>query len=223
MLTIADELLLLALHNKKGSVLSRAASSLNFGLAGAFISELALNERVEARGKKLVVTDSTPVEDRFLNEIFETIKHSKKDRKIRTWVEKFGHRMKPRKKEMSKRLVEQGILEEKQKDFLGVFKWKAYPSQDEKSEQEIRYRLNEALDSTEPPDDRTLILLSLIDACDLVKEVFPKNEAKEKKKQIKEWTKRNPYGKAVNQAVEATNAAVYAAVGAAAISSSGPS
>ncbi|SIS39787.1 GOLPH3/VPS74 family protein [Salimicrobium flavidum] len=223
MFTIADELLLLALHNKKGSVVSRATSSLNFGLAGAFISELALKERVEVNGKRLVVKDSTPVEDPFLNDIFEQIKNSKKNRKIRTWVEKFGHRMKDRRKGMSHRLAEQGILEEKQKDFLGVFKWNIYPSRDYSYEQEIRTRLTEALKTPESLDDRTLVLLSLIGACDIVKEVFPKEEAKEKKKQIKQWTKQNPYGKAVNDTVHATNNAVYAAIGAAAIASSGPS
>lgn len=223
MLTIAEELLLLALHDRKGSVTMRASSSLKFGLAGAFISELALNERVAAEGKKLTVINPAPVDDPLLNDVFQEIKNSKKDRKIRVWVEKFGNRMRKRQKTMSSRLVEKGILEESHHSFLGIFTWIAYPASDNTKEEDIRMRVTEALEETDLPDERTLILLSLINACDLVKEVFPKKEARAKKKQIKAWTKRNPYGKAVNEAVDATNAAVYAAAGAAAISSGGSS
>ncbi|SDJ36213.1 GOLPH3/VPS74 family protein [Salimicrobium halophilum] len=219
MFTIAEELLLLALHDKKGTVVARANSSLDFGLAGAFIGELALRERVKADGKKLVVTDTTPVDDPYLNEIFEEIKNFGKELKIKGWVEKFGYRMKKKKKGMMTRLAERGVLEEKEKEILFVFKRKKYPSKDASYEQEIRTKLNEAFESTEPPEPRTLILLSLIDACDLVKQVFPKEEAKQKKKQIRKWAKRNPYGKAVNQAIQATNASVFAAVGAAAAAS----
>ncbi len=131
--------------------------------------------------------------------------------------------MRKRQKTMCSRLVEKGILEESRHSFLGIFTWTTYPSFDNTKEEDIRMRVTEALEETELPDERTLILLSLIDACDLVKEVFPKKEARAKKKQIKAWTKRNPYGKAVNEAVDATNAAVYAAAGAAAISSGGSS
>ncbi|WP_347861960.1 GPP34 family phosphoprotein [Salimicrobium sp. PL1-032A] len=220
MFTIAEELLLLGLHDKKGNVVARATNTLDFGLAGAFIGELALKERITGDGKKLIVIDTTPVEDPYLDEIFQEIKNSGKERKIKTWVEKLGRRMKHKRKGMTVRMAERGVLKEKKNEFLFAFKWKTYPTQDASYEEEIRKNLAEALESEETPEPRTLILLSLIDACDLVKEVFPKEEAKKNKKKIKKLAKQNPYGKAVNQAVEATHAAVYAAVGAAVAASS---
>jgi|GEM_PF-4255314 len=49
MLNLAEELLLLALQDEKGTVLASAAGSLSYGLAGALLMELALRSRLHKR------------------------------------------------------------------------------------------------------------------------------------------------------------------------------
>jgi hypothetical protein len=44
--TLADELLLLALDDAKGAVHSAASLALDYGLAGAILMELAINNRL---------------------------------------------------------------------------------------------------------------------------------------------------------------------------------
>ena len=49
-LTLADELLLLALDDTKGSVHSAASLALDYGLVGAVLTELTLNNRLTMNG-----------------------------------------------------------------------------------------------------------------------------------------------------------------------------
>ncbi len=55
MLNIAEKLLLLALHDEKGTLLSSASASLLYGLSGVVLMELTLNKRLHI-DKKLLGT-----------------------------------------------------------------------------------------------------------------------------------------------------------------------
>ncbi len=53
-LNLAEELLLLAMHEEKGTVLLRAATALPYGLAGALVIELVEAGLLRLDGKNLV-------------------------------------------------------------------------------------------------------------------------------------------------------------------------
>ncbi|MHB8055752.1 MAG: GOLPH3/VPS74 family protein [Candidatus Aminicenantales bacterium] len=218
-LNLAEELLLLALKDEKGTVLPAASSALPFGLAGAVLMELSLRKNIEIQGKRLVATGALGPKDPFLNEYWQTIRDKEKPKTIRYWIEKFGGNAKLRKRYLEQ-LIQKNVLTRVPKKILLVFPGNRYPTTDPRPEAEERSRLRRTVLENMPADDRTAMLISLVRACDLIKEVFPGPERKEAKKKIKEMVKNEAFGDAVTEEITAVITACIAASTAASIAAS---
>lgn len=62
MFTIAEALILLGTDDEKGTAVSSASSSLNYGLTGSILSELAMMGRIELKDGKVILADDTLTE-----------------------------------------------------------------------------------------------------------------------------------------------------------------
>ena len=92
MLTLPQELYLLALHEEKGRVPAALSTSLHYGLGGAILAELILQGRVglDDNRKAVVVNNSMFGEDDLLNEGLERIQASARHHKATYWVSTFS-------------------------------------------------------------------------------------------------------------------------------------
>ncbi|WP_176142452.1 GOLPH3/VPS74 family protein [Halobacillus hunanensis] len=221
MFTIAEELLLLALDDDKGTVVFSASSSLNYGLAGAILAELTIQERITLEDEKVVVMNENG--DGFQRTVLQQIKDSKKPRSVKHWVQSISFRMNKIKKEILNSLVKRNVLREEEQKILWVFSRHVYPNEQDKPEQQIRKRLHSCLYGNEEADERTVMLLSLIKACNLIGEVFPNEKSKDVQNRIDEVSESEAYGKAVKKSIEAMQTVVIAACASAAASSAASS
>ncbi|MBN1939906.1 MAG: GPP34 family phosphoprotein [Candidatus Aminicenantes bacterium] len=219
-LTLAEELLLLALKDEKGTILLSASSGLHFGLAGAALMELFLMKKADVQDKRLAAAGTAGPKDPILNEIWQAVRDKEKPKAIRFWVEKYGRTNKLRNRCLD-RLVEKGILAREKRKVLFVFPGNRYPTANPRPESEERLRLRRAVLDHKPVEPRTVMLLSLIQACDLVGEIFPKPEKKEAKKRIKEMVKNEEIGRVVAQEIAAGVAACIVASTVASCAASG--
>jgi golgi phosphoprotein 3 len=79
MLTIYEDLYLLALDEEKGNLFSFARKSFAYPLAGAILAELALSGKLGVGEKlRIVLSDATPIGDPILNDALEQIRVSEK-------------------------------------------------------------------------------------------------------------------------------------------------
>lgn len=210
MFTLAEELLLLALDDDKGTVVSSAAS-IEYGLAGAILSELTMMERLELKDGKVTVAEGGSTDVSFLDDALDEIKHSEKSKDVKHWISHFADWKGVMKKEIIKTLVDKDILKEEEKKVLWVFNQTVYPTAFNRPEQEIRKRVNEAVFENGNPDARTAMLLNLIKSCSLVKEVFGKEKNDEASKRIEKIAEENNYSKAVKKSIEEMEAAIMIA------------
>jgi len=209
-LSLAEELLLLALKDDKGTILLSASTGLPFGLAGAALMELFLQKKVEVCDKRLAVTGFAGPKDPILNEIWQAVREKEKPKAIRFWVEKYGRTSKLRNRYLDL-LIQKNILTRERKKILFVIPSSRYPTTDPRPETEERARLRRTVLEDKPADSRTVMLLSLIQACELVGEVFPRTEKKEARKKIKEMVKNEVFGHVVAQEISAIVAACIVA------------
>ncbi|ASN04805.1 GOLPH3/VPS74 family protein [Virgibacillus necropolis] len=211
MFTIAEELLLLAMDDEKGTVVFSASESLNYGLAGAVLAELTILERIELDDKKVVVINEEETGVMFLDSVLTEIKQSNKSRKVDDWVNRINYKMGQMRNDMIQLLVEKGVLKEEEKKILWFFNQNTYPANQEIPEQEIRNRVHASLFGDEKPNARTAMLLSLIKSCNLVDEVFSKDKKKEATRLMDKIIKNHDYGKAVNASIDEMQTAVIVA------------
>jgi len=220
MLTLPQELFLLALHDEKGRIPGSVSMELHYSLGGAVLAELVLQGKVGlAEKKKLaVLNDGMLGEDDLLNEGLERILASKKPRKVSHWVSEFSDAIQKMEKRLANRLVELGILRKEEKRFLGVIPYEVYPEHTQNAGVEnatAKYHIKQHLRSVvlagEAADAHTLALLGLVKVSDLLGFVFTRDELKIAGKKIEALTCDDVVGQAVQECLDATMAAVIAA------------
>jgi hypothetical protein len=214
MLTLPQELYLLALHEEKGRLPAALSTSLHYGLGGAILAELILQGRVGLNDKRkaVVVNNSLFGEDDLLNEGLERIQASGRHHRAAYWVSTFSDYINKLEKRLATRLVEQGVLRKEEKRFLGVVPYEAYPAQDASARFWIKQHLRSVALGGEAPDGHTAMLLSLVRACDLLERVFTRDESKTARKKIEALTRGEAIGEAVQQAIETIETATLAAI-----------
>ena len=205
--SLPEELLLLALDDEKGSVVFAASTALEFGLAGAELAELSLAGRVAVEDGKLRVLETGATGDDALDAAVARIAGSRRARSAQHWVSSSPAGQ----KRYLARLTEHGAVRRERRELLGVLPVTRHPATGA-VEPELRTRLRAVVLEGAEPDERTRVLLALVRACSLEKELFERGERRAAKARIAELTRDDALAGAVGKAVAASTAAVAAAV-----------
>lgn len=183
-LNLIDKLVLLALDDDKGTFVS---DSIVFGycIAGAVLFELSIKEKIQIFENKVQITNKEKLNDEVLDYCLEIISDSKKERKVNHWIEAIGNKEGALRKKALAKLISLEILEEKENKILWIFTNKKYPTKNELPEKTIRQRLNDIIINESKAEMDEIMIISLVDSCGLNKEVYGKEIAKKKDKEIK--------------------------------------
>ena len=212
-LYLYEEIMLLALQDKKGTVASGTWH--NMAAGGAVLAELLLDKRleIEQAGKKKFakVIKRTGVGDPLIDECLTKVVEAKRRAQLQTWVSKFAN-LKNLRHRVAQQLARRGILRVDEDKILGIFTRKIYPEVDPRPEREIIARLREAIFSdSQDVDPRTVVLLSLANSGEILKVVFDRKALKDRKKRIEQVVNGEMTGKATQEAIQAVQAAVMVA------------
>lgn len=211
MFTIAEVLILLGTDDDKGTAVSSASSSLNYGLVGSILSELAMKKHIVLKEGKVVLADDTLTDVSYFNTVLDEIKEDHKERTVEHWINHFSGNTKAINDPVYLSLVDKGILKEEDKTYFFFFNTNVYPTVDARPEQEIRKHVNDVVFNNAEADAEVAMLLSLIKTCDLTEEVFGKERKKSAEKKLIEIIETNEYGKAVSQSVKDMETAILMA------------
>lgn len=213
-LHIYEEILLLALRDKKGTMLF----GVNYqqALAGALLAELLLKNKVEIEysGKrkfiKLVNQKSTG--NSLLDECLEKIASSKRRARPQNWIMRFAN-IRRLKHKAAQSLCRKRILKMEEDKVLLIFNRKVYPELNPKPEKRLLDKIYAAIfGSSKEIEPETIILISICNSTGILRHLFDKAKLREKKNRIKEITAGNLIGKATKDAIEAMQAAIMVAV-----------
>ena len=109
-LSIAEELMLLALKEREGT--NHAGLMLELAMGGAVMTELLLEGRIaieETKKGYLVLRDRAKTNDALLDDALSMVVNAKRRGTAATWVSKFGH-MKHIKHRVAGSLCAKGVL-----------------------------------------------------------------------------------------------------------------
>jgi len=215
-LYIYEEIMLLALSDKKGTVHSGAFYALAIG--GAIVAQLLLAGAIvvrEEKNKKFIEpAKRVDFGDPLLDECLELIRTAKRRATVKRWVTAFA-RIRRLRQRVVTQLCDRGILKADQDKVLLVFTRKIYPERDPRPEREIIARMRQAIfRHTSTVDAETAVLVALANGAGLLRAVFDRKKLKERKQRIKQIVEGNLIGDATREVVQATQAAVMAAAAA---------
>ncbi|MDJ0839912.1 MAG: GPP34 family phosphoprotein [Acidobacteriota bacterium] len=218
-LFLQEEIMLLALRDEEGTTIM--GSMFPYAAAGGILTELALAGKIsfeQRRHKAYVVpVDNTSTGDEQMDLCLAKIFDAKKQADAATWVGRFGAdtEMKHR---IAEGLCRRGILRAEKDKFLLIFTRRIYPELDPEPERELIARLEEAIfTDVDSVEARTAVLVSLANSAGMLKDVFNSKELRKRTARIKSIANGNVTCRATNEAIEAAQAAMTAAIISAAV------
>jgi golgi phosphoprotein 3 len=219
-LFLYEEVMLLSLKDEKGTMESGA--SYQIALGAAILADLLLSGRLEVEQEKKkkfarMISDR-PLGDELLDECLQRVREQKKRQQLQTWVSRFANTKRLHHR-VAEGLCEKKVLRIDQDKVLGLFKRRIYPEIDAKPEREIIERMKKAIFGAGSVDPRTMAVIAIAEAANLLKNAFEKKRLKERKDRIKRiangeaagTTTGATAGKAAKEAIQAVQAAQAAA------------
>jgi len=212
-LALHEEIMLLALHDKKGTVIGGVWHATALG--GAILSELLLQGKlaIETEGKKSFVklADKKKTGDEVLDEAIQKVADAKRRTDAKTWIMRFAA-LKNLWHRVARRLCDQKILRADERQLLLFFKQKIYPERNHGPERAIMKQLQSAIfTSAKDVDARTVVLVSLADASHLLPVLFDRKKLQERKDHIKLLVQGETVGGAMRESILQAQAAIMVA------------
>jgi hypothetical protein len=201
MVSFAEELVLLALDDEKGTFINMSLISFEYALAGAILMDLALMNRIDTDLKNLMLVDDAPTGDELFDCVIGMIKEVDEQKSPVFWVREIRNRIENLRELMLDKLIERGILKREEHKILWVFNQRRYPVIDDREEQEVKTRIRALVLSDDIPDPRDIVLVSLINCCNMVDEIFTRQEQKLAYERIYQISRMDLIGQAVSKSI----------------------
>lgn len=212
MLTFAEELILL-LNDEDGAPLPVQEDALACALVGALLMDLAFAYRIDTDLQALVVTDQTPTGNPALDRILAKIAARPEAADTRTWIRELSvDEAAAIQEDLLSGLVERGILARRVDRFFWTLRTPRHPVVNGQAAQGIHRRIREVLHSDDIPDPRDIALIALLDACDLLPDLFPAQEIKQCRAQIEQLRLMDLIGRELASAIADIERTIIAAL-----------
>ncbi len=212
MLTFVEEIVLLALDDKKGKFVDLPPLALDQALAGAALLELAFQNRIDTDLTHLTLVSDKATGDRMLDPILKEIVAAKDKKDAKYWVGVISADGEKIRDAALAKLVEKGVLKKEEKKFLWVIPGRRYPMVQNQEEEEVRKRIRKVVVDGEVPSPRDVVIVSLSSACQLLRTVFTDAELMQYSPRIAEVAKMDLIGRTVSKSVAEVQEAVMRAV-----------
>jgi golgi phosphoprotein 3 len=187
MLTLYEELQLLAIHDEKGIFIRSAVEPLKPGIAGAILAELAFAGKIcTVQNHRLKLEDSTPTNDPILDDVIETLKGSEKERKFGYWINNLNPKPEKLQKLITANLVQKEILTQEDDRLLWVVPSQFHPEVKASTKYSLIRLLRGIVLAQEEAHPREIAFLSLVCACGLLDLVFLRDERRSANQKINE-------------------------------------
>lgn len=211
-LPLHESVLLLGLHDEKGHFVDQIGY-INYSFAAAVIMDLMLADKITIEEDRIHLKSHAKTGSRIQNEVISQLKKREKPRKVTTWIHHIAARSGKLIKLTIESLIKKNILRQEFRKILWIFKVKRYPAINMESENAIRERVREVVLKDAAPTEEELMLLKLIRAGQMEKELFPdKEEGKVAKSKIKELTEGHIMRKYLDQVIQELQAAMMVGV-----------
>ena len=201
MLSFVEEITLLLLDDAQGRFVDLPLSASDVVIAGAALMDLALANRIDTDLDGLTLVDTKPTGDDILDDALGRLVKSGDGLTVSEAVEGLAAYAEGYKEKAVQRLVAHKILREENGRFLWVFPTRRYPVIDDTEQREVKARLRQVLLTDEIPDPRDVVLICLIDACNLLGLVLTPDEIKQTSARVEQLSKMDLIGQAVTRAV----------------------
>ena len=204
MLSFSEEIYLLALDDITGEIVVPSKDVvLNSVLIGAVLSELSFLNKVDSDLQDIYILNTEPTNNPILDSTLESLKKMEtKKIPITRCLEILVEDAKHIENQVLDRLIENAILKKVERRILWVLPARRYPKIDDCQIRDVERRLRELILTDKIPDPREAVLVSLVQTCNLFKEILSPRELKRSEERIKSIARLDSVGRKVAQLIK---------------------
>ncbi len=204
-LGLLDEFILILLNEENGYFYQVPGWEMNCAVIGAVLGELSLLSRIDTDMESLLILDPTETGSHCLDLILKEIVDEPVQHNAQYWIEKLINHAESVIDLTLENLVNLGILEHHEGDFWTLAAGKLYATGDSDSDDEtaaefIRTRIGKDIFSDDIPYPRDIIIICLIQTCDIFHFIFKLDKKAEER--INLICKMDLIGRSIADAVE---------------------
>ena len=206
-LSLPEELILMLLNEETGYFHQVHGWELNCAVIGSVLAELSLLSRIDTDIEALLLVDPTETGNPVLDPVLKEIADEPVQHNAQYWIERFAVHAESIIDMTLDRLVEQKILHHHDGDFwtLAPTNWHTdVPGNSRKrtAGQFIKTRISGCIFTDTIPDPRDVIVICLVNTCDVFRFIFELDDEAEKR--IELICKMDLIGRSIADAVEHT-------------------
>ena len=185
-LSLPDELILALLNEQNGYFHQVPGWDLNCAIVGAVLAELSLRSRIDTDMESLHLVDAAETGDPALDPILERIAEEPVRRNAQYWIERLVLHAEPVIDLTLDRLVDMHILERHNGEFYTfapnkILSERHGDTREGTAGQIIKARIGQVILTDLIPDPRDVIIVSLVNTCDVFRFMFDLDEEAEKR------------------------------------------
>ena len=188
-LDLPEELILMLLNEENGYFHQVPGWDLNCAVVGAVLAELSLLSRIDTDMESLFLVDETETGNPALDPILKEIASEPVQRSAQFWIERLAPRAESVIDLTLDRLVDLKILEHHDGEFWtlarAVWETELYGNaQEGTAGQFIKTRISRAIFMNEIPGPRDVMVICLVNTCDVFRFIFQLDDESEKRIQL---------------------------------------
>lgn len=202
MLTLAEEILLLALDEETGTIVDLPNYQTNAMLVAAVLMDLALQNRIDTDVQNLQVISQEPTRNPILDKILSLLPVPGQTQSIRTLLDRLSEQGEDIRELALRQLIEKRILKQENRRLLWVFKTRRYPMIDNREIKEVESRLHDLVTGDDLPDPRDVVLISLVNVCGLFDQILSPREWRRSQTRIAQLSKMDLIGQQLSKSIQ---------------------
>ncbi len=176
-LSLPEELILMLLNEESGYFHQVPGWDLNCTVAGAVLAELSLMGRIDTDVESLFIVDRTETGDPALDPILKEVADEPVQHNTQYWIERLAPRAESVVDLTLDHLVDLNVLEHHDGEFWTLSRTALQAELSNTSStgtaaQFVRTRISKVILNNEIPDPRDVIIIALIDTCDVFRFMF---------------------------------------------------
>jgi hypothetical protein len=212
MLSMLEEVVLLAVDEKNGGLRSTREFATAYALVGAVFFDLALARRIDTDTESIQIVDATPTGNATLDRVLSDMAKRTDLKTVKEWIEEIFHRKDDLEGEALQSLIAQGILRHEKSKLLWIIDVERFPLVNNKPQQHVKLRLAQAILSDDIPGTRDIMLVSIAEPCGLLHYVLSESELAARRARIQMICNMETISRKVSDAIVSLEASLRQAM-----------
>ena len=209
MLTMLEEVVLLAVDESSGSLRSTREFGTAYALVGAVFFDLALARKIDTGTEAIHILDRSPTGSATLDRVLAAMAQRGDLTSVRQWIDEIFHRRDDLEGEALHSLISLGLLRHEKSKRLWIIDVERFPLVDNRPQQDVRLRLAEAILSDTIPGTRDIMLVSIAEPCGLLGYVLTEAQLAARQQRIQMLCNLETISRKVADAIDALDATLH--------------